>query len=97
MSDERRVFLTFRAKCNTLDSMNKPQVIVSFIVGILLIGIAFVYFIMPASALPDFFPGHKVGMAQHHFKHGIGSLFLGLASFAYGWFQSGKKSSLQEE
>lgn len=72
--------------------MNKPLVLVSIIIGVLLIVVAVMYFITPANSLPGFFPGHQVGLMKHHFKHGIGALLLGLGVFAFAWFQSGKKS-----
>ncbi|MGI8419512.1 MAG: hypothetical protein ACR2LN_02600 [Candidatus Levyibacteriota bacterium] len=73
--------------------MNKGVVWLVGIIGLLLVIVAIVYFMTPASSLPSFFPGHQAGLSTHHYKHGIGSLFLGLACFAFAWFQSGKKSS----
>lgn len=74
----------------------KPQVIVAIVVGILFIIAAVIYFSMSANSLPGFFPGHEAGLATHHYKHGIGALLLGLASFVFAWFQSGKKSMKEE-
>lgn len=71
----------------------KKVVILSAILGIILLIIAVVYFITPANSLPGFFPGFDPTSSKAHFKHGVGSLLLALAIFAYGWFQSGKKSS----
>lgn len=76
--------------------MNKPIVILAVIVGIIFVIVAIIYFLEPARALPQFFPGYDSKLSQHHYKHGIGSLLLGLACFAFGWFQSGKKSTKQE-
>ena len=63
------------------------------VLGIVLIAIAIVYFVEPASSLPSFFPGHEAGSAHHHTKHGIAALLLGLACFAFAWFNSGPKKS----
>ncbi len=71
----------------------KTLAIIAAILGIIFIIAAIVYFITPAQSLPSFFPGHEAGLTKTHFKHGIGSLFLGLACFAFAWFQSGKKKN----
>jgi hypothetical protein len=74
--------------------MNKPIVWIAGLVGILLCVVAIIYFITPANALPPFMPGHEASITKTHFKHGIGALVLGLAVFAFAWFQSGSKKSL---
>ena len=68
-------------------------VAVAVIAGIVLIVIAAVYFAEPAKSLPSFFPGHQAGSAHHHVKHGIASLFVGLAFLVLAWFRSGPKRS----
>jgi ammonia channel protein AmtB len=60
--------------------------------GIVFIIIAIVYWTNTAGSLPHFFPGFEAGATNVHVKHGIASLFLGLALFAYAWFRSGKKT-----
>lgn len=60
--------------------------------GIVLIVIAVVYWVDTAKALPSFFPGHDAHSTTHHVKHGIAALAVGLACFAFAWFQSGPKS-----
>ena len=61
------------------------------VLGIVLIAISIVYFAEPAGSLPSFFPGHSAGSAHHHVKHGIAALLLGLACFAFAWFNTGPK------
>lgn len=73
--------------------MKRPQVLLGWIIGLLLVIAAIIYFFTPASSLPNFFPGHTEGLMTHHYKHGVGALLLGLACFAFAWFQGGKKSS----
>jgi len=63
------------------------------ILGIVLIVIGIVYFAESASALPSFFPGHEAGSSHHHTKHGIAAILLGLACFAFAWFNTGPKKS----
>ena len=77
--------------------MNKPLVIVAALVGIVLVVAAVIYFSMPASSLPNFFPGYESGLSTHHYKHGIGALLLGIGCFIFAWFQSGKKSVKEEK
>ncbi len=69
----------------------KAVVILAGIVGIVFLILSVIYFITPANSLPSFLPGFDPSMTKVHFKHGVGSLFLALAIFAFVWFQSGKK------
>jgi hypothetical protein len=55
----------------------------------LLIVIAVVYWIEPATSLPSFFPGHEAGSSHHHVKHGIAAFVVGLAALVYAWFTTG--------
>lgn len=68
--------------------MGRPLVIVAALLGIVLVIVAAIYAIEPASALPGFFPGYDGADAGHHYKHAIGALILGLGCFAFAWFQS---------
>jgi len=61
--------------------------------GVALIVIAIVYWAEPAMSLPSFFPGHEAGSSHHHVKHGIASLFVGLAALVFAWFQTGQKKT----
>ncbi len=73
--------------------MNKLLVFLSVFFGILIVILALIYFLNPASALPKFIPGYQAGLMRHHYTHGVGALVLGLGAFVFAWFQSGKKSS----
>lgn len=75
---------------------SKPLAILAYIVGVLLILLGAYYFMTPANALPHFLPGYLADSTKTHFKHGIGSLLLGLAALAFGWFQSGPSKSTPE-
>ncbi len=57
--------------------------------GILLLALAVLYAVEPASSLPSFIPGHEVGSSRHHVKHGIAAAAVGLAALAFAWFQTG--------
>jgi uncharacterized membrane protein HdeD (DUF308 family) len=69
----------------------KQLVALAVVLGIALIVIAAVYWAEPAKSLPSFFPGHESGSSHHHVKHGIAALLVGLACFAFAWFNSGPK------
>ena len=71
--------------------MIKPMVRVAALLGIVLVVVAVVYWIEPAGSLPTFLPGYEAGSTQIHFKHGLGALIVGLALFAFAWFQTGPR------
>ena len=74
----------------------KLLVALAVVLGIVLVALAVVYWAEPARSLPSFFPGHEAGSDHHHVKHGIAAFLLGLACFAFAWFNSGpKKGSAQ--
>ena len=69
----------------------KVLVVLAVVLGIVLIAIAIVYWAEPARSLPSFFPGHEAGSGHHHAKHGIAAFLVGLACFAFAWFNTGPK------
>jgi hypothetical protein len=73
--------------------MNKPMVWVAAVLGIAFLLLTAVYWIEPAGSLPAFIPGYEAGSSQIHFKHGLGTLILALALFAFAWFQTGPRKA----
>jgi len=71
----------------------KLLVVLALILGTVLVAVAVVYWAEPARSLPSFFPGHEAGSNHHHVKHGIAAFLVGLACFAFAWFNSGPKKS----
>jgi hypothetical protein len=67
------------------------KILISVFLGILFVIVAILYFVEPASSLPAFIPGHDTTLI-HHYKHGLGTLILGIGCFVFAWFQSGKSS-----
>jgi len=65
----------------------------AFILGVLFLYATYIYATMPADMLPHAMPGFAEGVTKIHYKYAIGSFFLGLALFAYAWFQTGPKDS----
>ncbi|HSW97877.1 MAG TPA: hypothetical protein VLF89_08685 [Candidatus Saccharimonadales bacterium] len=76
--------------------MNKLLSVIAIILGLVLIIAGVVYFLEPARYLPSFFPGYDRSLMAHHYKHGIGSVLLGIACLIFAWFQSGKKKASTE-
>jgi uncharacterized membrane protein HdeD (DUF308 family) len=74
----------------------RKLVIPAAVLGVVLIVVAIIYFVEPEHSLPSFFPGHVSASNPeadaHHVKHGIAALLVGLACFAFAWFQTGPKS-----
>lgn len=74
--------------------MNKKVFVpLSVIVGVVFMIVAVTYFMHPANTLPAFLLGYDASSTRIHFKHGLGSVILALALFAYAWFKSGETLS----
>ncbi len=56
------------------------------VLGVVLLVIACVYWLVPASSLPGFFPGYEAGSAHVHIKHGVASLVVAAVCFIAAWF-----------
>ena len=56
------------------------------ILGVIFLVAAAVYFLVPADALPTFFPGHETGLMRIRAKHGMLSGALGIALLALSWW-----------
>ena len=56
------------------------------LLGVVLLVVAAVYFLLPADQLPSFLPGHEVGVARMHTKHGIVAGTAGIVLLVTGWW-----------
>jgi hypothetical protein len=65
---------------------NNQMRLVAYILAVILIIIAVIYFLMPADSLPTFFPGHEPGLTRIRMKHGIAAGAAGVILFLVGWF-----------
>jgi len=63
---------------------------VVIVIGVILIVIAAVYFLVPADALPTFFPGHETGLMRIRTKHGILAGAIGIVLLALSWWMGRK-------
>lgn len=71
--------------------MQKTLIICSILLGVAFILLGALYLMTPAGSLPSYIPGFEASSVHIHLKHGIASIFLALALFAYAWFKSGEK------
>ena len=71
--------------------MNRPVPLIAGLLGVLFLAAA-MYWFVPASSLPSFFPGFKAGSAHIAVKHAIGSLVIALILFAFAWLQSKRRA-----
>ena len=60
--------------------------IIAYLLAIICIIAAVMYFVMPAGSLPTFMPGYEAGSAHMHMKHAIIALVAGVVLFVIGWF-----------
>ena len=60
--------------------------LVATVLGLALLVIAAIYFLMPADALPSFFPGYETGLARIRLKHSLVSGTVGVVLLTVGWF-----------
>jgi hypothetical protein len=58
----------------------------AYLLAIICIVAAVMYFVMPAGSLPTFMPGYEVGSAHVHVKHAVIALVAGVVLFLIGWF-----------
>ncbi len=71
--------------------MKKLLIVFAVARGVGFLGLAWIYWSTPASALPTYLPGYDASVLTVHFKHGLGALIVALGLFVFAWFESGKK------
>ncbi len=59
---------------------------IAYILAIICIIAAVMYFVMPAGQLPTFMPGYEVGSVHVHIKHAVIALVAAVVLFLIGWF-----------
>ena len=58
---------------------------IAYILAIICVIVAVVYFVMPAGQLPTFLPGYEAGSAHIHSKHAIIAIVAALILAVIGW------------
>ena len=59
--------------------------LIAYLIAIICIIAAVMYFVMPAGQLPTFMPGYEAGSAHVHAKHAIIALVAAVVVFLIGW------------
>ena len=67
---------------------------IAIVLGVLLAVVAVVYWVVPAGALPGFFPGFEAGDTRVHVKHGLAAAVLALILFAIAWYVGRPRSTI---
>jgi hypothetical protein len=58
----------------------------AFVLAIICIIAAVIYFVMPAGSLPTFMPGYEAGSTHIHAKHAVIAVVAAVVLFLIGWF-----------
>lgn len=58
----------------------------AYVLAIICVIAAVIYFVMPAGSLPTFMPGYEAGSQHMHMKHAIVALVVAVILFLIGWF-----------
>jgi hypothetical protein len=59
--------------------------LIAYLIAIICIIAAVMYFVMPAGQLPTFMPGYEAGSAHVHTKHAVIALVAAVVVFLIGW------------
>ena len=78
-------------------SKNTALVVAAAVAGVVLIGLACLYWIEPAGSLPSWLPGYAAGSGHHHVKHGIAAFLVGVACLVFAWFRSAPQKKDAEQ
>jgi predicted permease len=57
----------------------------AYLLAIICIIAAVMYFVMPAGSLPTFMPGYEAGSAHIHMKHAIIAIVAAIVLFLIAW------------
>jgi hypothetical protein len=61
-----------------MDTRIRPLTVILFIIGLICVVAAIIYFTVPAKSLPSFIPGRAVKSHLHHTRRGIAALVVGV-------------------
>jgi uncharacterized membrane protein len=59
--------------------------VIAYILAIICIIVAVMYFVMPAGQLPTFMPGYEAGSAHIHSKHAVIAVVAAVILAVIGW------------
>jgi amino acid permease len=58
----------------------------AYLLAVVCLVLAVVYFVIPADTLPVFIPGHDAQVHHPHHKHAAVALIAAIILFVIGWF-----------
>jgi hypothetical protein len=58
----------------------------AYLLAIVCVIVAVMYYVMPAGSLPTFMPGYEAGSAHMHMKHAALAAGAAVVLFIVGWF-----------
>jgi len=58
----------------------------AYVLAIICVIAAVIYFVMPAGSLPTFMPGYEAGSQHVHMKHAVLAAVAAIVLFLIGWF-----------
>jgi len=58
----------------------------AYVLAIICVIAAVIYFVIPAGSLPTFMPGYEAGSQHMHMKHAIAATVAAVILFLIGWF-----------
>jgi len=61
-----------------MDTRIRPLTVILFIIGLICVVVAIIYFTVPAKSLPSFIPGRAAKSHLHHNRRGIAALVVGV-------------------
>ena len=73
-----------------IDEENRPMKIIAYILAIICVIAALMYYTMQAGSLPTFMPGYTEGSTHIHHLHAYAALVAAVVLFGVGWF-SGRR------
>jgi hypothetical protein len=68
------------------DKGKHPMKMIAYLLAIICVIAAVMYFVMPAGQLPTFMPGYLAGSEHIHKTHAIAAAVAAVVLFGIGWF-----------
>jgi membrane protein DedA with SNARE-associated domain len=68
-----------------IDEGKRPMKMIAYLLAIICVIAAVMYFVMPAEQLPTFMPGYLAGSSHIHTTHAIAAAVAAVVLFVIGW------------
>jgi hypothetical protein len=77
----------FRSGCDRNTRKESSMKLIAIVLGLASLAVAAAYLLLPAGALPGFFPGFEAGSDHVHVTHGLASLAGAVVLFGFAWWR----------